>query len=182
MWFFLKNNRDSTCPTFWGAPAVCVTSMVDNLSTPEGQPVRNGLSESSPSPIQPEPQQPQPLPNALSFNINNNNNNNNNNLWTVPTTVADANKDGAGGGGGIQQQDVGFDLFDQQLPPVAALSVAANGGGAAGDAEFSLLGDNQPLISLGANGAARDGIINPDGSPVDGNGAPTDGFFFNDTS
>lgn len=173
----LKNNRDPACPSFWGAPAACYMSIADSLSPPGGQPVRIGLDGSSPSPAQPEAQQHQPVPNALSFN----NNNNNINLWTVPTTGADVNNDevGGGGGGGIKQQDVGFSFFDQQQP-VAALSVAANGGGAAIDGGFSYLVDNQPLLSSGANGDARDAIINPDGSPVDG--AATDNFIFDDTS
>ena len=183
---FLKHNRDPACPSFWGAPAACYTSIAYNPSPPEGQPVRIGLDGSSPSPAQPEAQKPQPMSNALSFNDNNNNIN----LWTVPTTGADANNDGIGrgeggeggegGGGGIKQQEVGFSLFDQQQP-VAALSVAANGGGAARDDGSAFLDDNQLLLSSGANGDARDGIINPDGSPVDADGAATDSFIFGDT-
>lgn len=182
---FLKNNRDPACPSFVGAPAACYTSTAYNPSPLAGQPVRIGLDGSSPSPAQPEAQKPQPVPNALSFN-DNNNNNNNINLWTVPTTGADVNNYGeggaeGGGGRGIQQQEVGFSLFDQQQP-VAALSVAANGGGAARDGGFAFLDDNQPLLSSGANGDGGDGIKNPDGSPVDANGAATDSFIFDDTS
>lgn len=122
------------------------------------------------------------MPNALSFN----NNHNNINLWTVPTTGAHVNNDeiggGGGGSGGIQQQkDVGFSLFDHQQP-VAALSVAANGGGSVNDGGFAFLDDNQPRLSSGANGDARDGIINPDGSAVDADGAATYSFIFDDTS
>lgn len=170
-----KINRDPACPSFRGAPAACFTSITASLLPPERQPVRIiGLDGSSPLPAQPEAQIPQqPMPNALSFNTDNNNNdndNNNLNLWKVPTTGADFNNDGVGvqggGGGGIQQQqDVGFSLFDQeQQKPATVLKAAANGEGpATSDDGFAFLDDdNQPprLSSAGANGDARDGIIN----------------------
>lgn len=120
----------------------------------------------SPQTVAPEAllQQSQPMPNELSFN-------NNNNPWTSSAAAADVvNNDGGEGLGGIQQQqqDVGFTLVNQQQQQqqqAAALGVGANGGGAARDG-FTLFDNNQlpPVVSLGANGNAGDGVITPDGT------------------